>query len=69
VDLLLERESGLIPIEIKSGRTPNRDFFWGIDYWHEVSGTEGKGYIIYGGEGIQKVTTQTILSWRHFPGI
>jgi predicted AAA+ superfamily ATPase len=69
VDLLLERESGLMPIEIKSGRTPNRDFFMGIDYWRKVSGTEGKGYIIYGGEGIQKGTSDTILSWRNISDI
>ncbi len=69
VDLLLERETGLIPIEIKSGRTPNRDYFRGIDYWREVSGTEEKGYIIYGGEDTQKRTAGTLISWRNISDI
>lgn len=37
VDCILEKGNTLIPIEIKSGKTMNSDFFKGLNYWTKLA--------------------------------
>lgn len=50
VDIVFEEKNKISAIEIKSGRIINQDFFKGIKYFEELSGSSfGFGYLIYGG--------------------
>lgn len=57
VDLLLDNGLSITPIEIKSGQTVNNDYFKGLLYWNKLTQTEGGGYVVYGGEMVQKRST------------
>lgn len=48
VDLLLEWNAGLIPVEIKSGQTVTPDYFKGLNFWNKITGYEG-GFVVYAG--------------------
>jgi predicted AAA+ superfamily ATPase len=50
VDLIYKRSHELIPIEIKSAKTLNRNLFKGIDYFKKISTNAGEGYLIYSGD-------------------
>ncbi len=53
IDVIIDRGTEQIPVEIKSGQTINSDFFKGLKYWNKITGTEG-GNVVYGGNEIQK---------------
>jgi predicted AAA+ superfamily ATPase len=51
IDLLIENGPEPFPVEIKSARTVNREFFKVFDYWKKTIGEpEAKGALIYGGD-------------------
>ena len=55
----------LLPIEIKSGKTLNSEFFKNIEYWSKLSGAE-KSVLLYAGDQNQKRTTgKEVLNWRN----
>jgi predicted AAA+ superfamily ATPase len=49
VDLIIEHQRDLIPIEIKSSRTWHRDFSRGIRYFQKITARAPQGYVLYGG--------------------
>lgn len=66
VDLLIEEQARIIPVEIKSGQTITADYFKGLNYWQKITGTD-QGYIIYDGQehqirsnGIQVIPFNTL---------
>ena len=64
VDLLVESASGLMPIEIKSGQTLNRDFFSGLKRWMALAGGMAeKPTLIYGGDGVHERQGVRVLGW------
>jgi uncharacterized protein len=64
VDLLMERGNSLIPLEIKSGQTVNRDFFRGLDYWRNYhENEETQSWLVYGGKEEHIRRNTTIISW------
>ena len=64
VDLLVESASGLMPIEIKSGQTLNRDFFSGLKRWMALAGgLAEKPTLIYGGDGVHERQGVRVLGW------
>jgi uncharacterized protein len=64
VDVLLQSAKGLCPIEIKSGQTPQNDFFKNIHYLNQLAQTTG-GAVLYGGdESYEKAQGHHLLSWR-----
>ncbi len=66
VDLLLENEESLYPIEIKSAQTINTDFFKNILYYNTLSQTR-KGALIYSGEAKHKRSSGIeVVNWREF---
>lgn len=50
VDLVMDTDSGLIPIEIKSGQTIASDWFKGLKKWQEISQENTQAKLIYGGD-------------------
>jgi len=69
IDCIIENGDRLLPLEIKSGKTINRDFFKGLKYWSKISKTEGeKAYLVYGGSMDQKRKDGNVLGWKSFAG-
>jgi hypothetical protein len=50
VDLIYKKYNQLIPIEIKSAMTFNKNFAKGIRYFQKITTKASKGYIIYSGD-------------------
>lgn len=70
VDVIVDKGLTLIPIEIKSGRTINPDFFTGLKKWTSWAGAEaGKPYLIYGGDETRKREAAEVVSWREVKDI
>jgi len=64
IDIIVEMNDKLLPVEIKSGKTITAEFFKGIIYWLKISGEHG-GTVVYAGESDQKRTNNIeIISWR-----
>ncbi len=68
IDLIVDRGSSAIGIELKAGMTVTQDFFKGITFWKSLTKHE-KSYIIYGGKEMQKRSNGVeIIPWNQ-PGI
>jgi hypothetical protein len=66
VDVLIEKGSKTIAVEIKAGATINADFFRGLEYYqHLAQDTLESSYLIYGGEQLQRRATGMVLPWHH----
>ena len=64
VDIIIEEAVNLYPVEIKSGKTLNSDFFKNLKYWMNLSGTE-KGMLIYAGDFEQEKSDGIkVINWR-----
>ena len=67
VDLLIDRGTELIPVEIKSGETIGSDFFRGLDYWRSLPGqSRCPAAMIYGGKTSFTRKNVAITSWAHW---
>ncbi len=53
IDVLMEDQNKLTPIEIKAGKTITADYFNGINFWKNISGGQ-EGKVIYAGNISQK---------------
>lgn len=54
IDLLIDNNNELIPVEIKSGQTISSDSFKGLEFWQKLQKTESTGYLVYAGEMSQQ---------------
>lgn len=69
IDLIVEKASARIAVEIKSGATVNESFFKNLDFYHRISNNDLKNnFLVYSGNEIQKRKTARILPWNKFPG-
>lgn len=65
IDVIIDKTSHFIPVEIKSGKTVHNEFFKNLRYWIKLSG-EKKGKIIYAGDTDQKRSEGIdIISWKN----
>ena len=64
VDLIYEKNRKLIPIEIKSAMTLNKDFYRGIKYFQKTSPDSTKGYLIYAGNLYPENNVSKTISFR-----
>lgn len=65
IDLLIEQDRTVIPVEIKAGTTLREDVFKGIDYYCGLNReSQGKGVVIYGGDENQNRSRGRIVSFR-----
>jgi uncharacterized protein len=64
IDVIIDNGSKLLPIEIKSGKTINPEFFKNIDYWCNLSENKNS-VLLYAGDQNQKRTNgKEILNWK-----
>ncbi len=56
IDLIIEKGQNITPVEIKSGKTLNNDFFTNLNYWKNITET-ADGYLVY--NGTEQLTTNT----------
>ncbi len=64
VDLIIDNAGKLVPVEIKSGKTLNNEFFKNLNYWCRLSGVKNST-VLYGGKQQQERSTgQEALNWR-----
>ena len=64
VDLLIEKDRGLLPIEIKSSETFQPKFAEQLNHWHRVSTMKGNSFVIYRGKDIVNVENNKFLPWQ-----
>jgi predicted AAA+ superfamily ATPase len=65
VDLIIEHANGLTPVELKSGKTWNRDFFLNLVKWNHYSGNSPENaHVIYGGDESIKTAWGMLHSWK-----
>ncbi len=65
VDLIIDAHNAMIPIEIKSGKTVNADWFKNLKYWQNLSKVK-RAFLLYGGDQAQNRSNGTIQNWKHF---
>jgi predicted AAA+ superfamily ATPase len=65
VDIIAQAGTKLMPIEIKSGQTLNRDFFTGLERWRELAGEMAvSASLIYGGTESRTHRGINVLGWK-----
>ena len=71
IDCMIEYHgTDLIPVEIKSGRTPNTDYFKDISYWNRLSeNPPEQSFVVYGGDTDQDRSIGHLISYRHLDPI
>ncbi|MCB9283000.1 MAG: ATP-binding protein [Lewinellaceae bacterium] len=66
VDLVLDLGGRLLPIEIKSGRTHNNDFFKNLAWWSKIADLPiEKSMVIYGGDRDWEMEYGQLVSWKN----
>ena len=68
IDIILERDSKLFPIEIKSGKTINTDYFKNINYFNMISNINNSSYLIYDGNEEPRSGTK-IFNWQNIESL
>lgn len=64
IDLIIDEYPELLPIEIKSGKTINTEFFKNLIFWMRISGLS-KAQLLYGGNQSQKYSSGiAVKNWR-----
>ena len=66
IDCIKKKALSLYPIEIKSGKTINRDYFKQFDYWQAtVNGPIENNFVIYGGNQNASWSNAKVLAWQN----
>ena len=65
IDLIIERQDGIFPVEIQSGQTLLPDFFKGLNYWEKLNGNATGALIYGGGENQLRSKGIRIYSWKN----
>lgn len=64
-DVIADAGQKLMPIEIKSGQTVNRDYFAGLEKWISMAGKQAVSpTLIYGGTNSYSHKDVRVLSWN-----
>lgn len=50
VDVLMDKGSEVVPVEIKSGQTVADEFFKGLDYYRKLNPAVKESWLVYGGD-------------------
>lgn len=64
LDYLLDSGNKQVPLEIKSGKTLNSDFFRGLNFWKSLTQQEIPAFLVYGGDEKMVRKGVTIVPWR-----
>lgn len=63
IDLLIEENGSLLPVECKAGQTIAADWFGGIEKFLDVTGSN-RAWLIYGGDQTQQRKRVSVLGWQ-----
>ena len=64
IDCIIENGNKLIPLEIKSAATYNKDFFKNLNYWNKLSENSiENSFLIYGGDSSIDTKEGKLLRW------
>lgn len=67
IDMLIDRGSSFVPIEVKSGETIAGDFFKGIGFWRTLPGQiDCPAALVYGGISSKKRNETAVYAWHHW---
>lgn len=67
IDLVIDRGSRLVPVEIKSGQTVSGDFFKGLNYWRSLpEQADCSAALVYGGASSYIRSGTAVISWQHW---
>ena len=69
VDMVVERNSQFLSVEMKSGSTLSRDQFKGPKFWNELTGNEGQSALVYGGEQAQQRHEISVVPWKQMDSL
>ncbi len=70
VDILVDKGSEIIPIEVKSSMTYNKRFLKGIEYYNELQQNfDSKGVLVYSGDTMRSMRGIKILNYNDIPKI
>jgi len=70
IDCMLELEEGLMPIEVKSGKTISTSYFDNLRYWQNLAGSgKDKACVVYGGDQSLNTSSGKLVSWRELRSI
>jgi predicted AAA+ superfamily ATPase len=70
IDLIADLGGRLMPIEIKSGRTINRDYFKSLERWTDLAGAQvASPFLVYGGDEELEHKGIRVLSWNRIAKI
>lgn len=65
IDCLIDFKQRLTPIELKSGKTINDDYFKNLAYWQKLANHDAEeSLVIYAGDKTEKRKYGNVLSWR-----
>ena len=65
IDLIVEKGTNLMPIEIKSGRTITSEAFSGLEKWRALAGKKAVSpTLIYGGEESYTQKGIKVVGWK-----
>lgn len=66
IDVIIEENQTLLPVEIKSGQTISEDFFKGLIKWEKIAGSSAsKGVLIYAGAQSYERHEAHVSSWNN----
>jgi len=66
VDVIMEHDIRLMPIEIKSGKTVTRESFAGLEKWRSLAGNAAAApALIYGGEENYRRKDVQVVGWKN----
>lgn len=64
VDILIEKDRLLIPVEIKAGQTISTNYFTDLRYFQKLNSEENTAYLLYAGEERQIRSDVDVFDWR-----
>ena len=66
IDCIIEKANSLIPIEIKSSKTYQKEHFKHMNYWNKLSdNSKENSYLVYAGDESDHLAYGNLMSWKH----
>jgi len=66
IDCILEKANSLVPIEIKSSKTYQKEHFKHMNYWNKLSdNSKENSYLVYAGDESDHLAYGNLMSWKH----
>lgn len=70
IDCIIEKANKLVPIEIKSSKTYQKEYFKNINYWNKLANNpKENSYLVYAGENDDVLPYGNLVSWCNLQSI